>query len=168
MIGAVVIGIGNTFRRDDGVGLAVAEDIARRNLPGIHVVTDVGDPGTILDTWADAPLAVVVDAAMGNGGTPGRIRRWTPGEEEPGMSVLTSHTMGLCEAYALGEMLGRAPGRLVVLGIEIADAGYGLGCTPAVAAAVPSAVEAVLAELAEDLRRTVQGLKTPQYDSTHP
>ena len=31
---ALVIGIGNDFRRDDGVGLAVAAEIAERRLPG--------------------------------------------------------------------------------------------------------------------------------------
>ena len=36
---AVVIGVGNTFRRDDGVGIAVAEDIATRNLSGVRAVT---------------------------------------------------------------------------------------------------------------------------------
>jgi hydrogenase maturation protease len=40
----VVIGIGNDFRRDDGVGLAVAEELAKRNLPGVRVVTAIGEP----------------------------------------------------------------------------------------------------------------------------
>ena len=152
---AVVIGVGNTFRRDDGVGIAVAEDIATRNLSGVRAVTDIGDPGTILDAWANARLAVVVDAAMVNGGEPGRIRRWTPDEAAP-MNVVTSHTMGLPQAYALGEALGQIPDRLVILSIDIADADYGVGLTPSVAAAVPGVVEAVLAELAGDLRRCVR------------
>ena len=29
----VVIGIGNGFRRDDGVGLAVADEVAKRDIP---------------------------------------------------------------------------------------------------------------------------------------
>lgn len=153
MSGTLVIGVGNTFRRDDGVGLAVAEEIAQRNLPGVQVITDVGDPGTILDTWAGARLAVVVDAAMGTGASPGRIRRWTPGEEAA-MNVVTSHTMGLSQAYALGEALGQMPDRLVILSIDVANADHGVGLTPIVAATVPRMVEAVLAELAGDLRRT--------------
>ena len=151
----VVIGIGNGFRRDDGVGLAVAEDIAQRNLPGVRVVTDIGDPATILESWAGARLAVVVDAAMGDGSDPGRIRRWTRGDEADA-GLVSSHAMGLSEAYALGEALGRIPDRLVILGIDIADADYGVGLTPRVAATVPGVVEAVLAELAGDLRRSVR------------
>ena len=142
----IVIGIGNTFRRDDGVGLAVAEEIGRRSLPGVRVVTDVGDPGSILDSWAGARLAVVVDAAMGDSSDPGRIRRWVPGDEADA-GVVSSHAMGLPQAYALGEALGRIPDRLVVFSIDIADACYGLGYTSAVAAAVPRAADAVIAEL---------------------
>jgi hydrogenase maturation protease len=33
---AIVIGIGNDFRRDDAVGLAVADQIAERGLPGVR------------------------------------------------------------------------------------------------------------------------------------
>lgn len=143
---AVVIGIGNSFRRDDGVGLSVAEDVARRNVPGVRVVTDIGDPATILEAWTGARVAVVVDAAMGDGAESGLIRRWTPGDGLD-MGVVSSHAMGLPQAYALGESLGRIPDRLVVFSIDIADAGYGVGHTTAVAAAVPAAAQAVLTEL---------------------
>ena len=133
----------------------MAEDIAQRDISGVRVMTDIGDPATILESWAGARLAVVVDAAMGDGGSPGRIRRWTPGEEDA-MDVVTSHAMGLPQAYALGEALGQIPDRLVILSIDIADADYGVGLTPRVAATVPGVVEAVLAELAGDLRRPVR------------
>ena len=61
--------------------------------------------------------------------------------------MVSSHAIGLPEAYALGEALGRLPDRLVVLGIDVVDVNYGVGLTPAIAAAVPAAVESVLAEL---------------------
>ena len=144
----VVIGVGNDFRRDDGVGLAVAEEVDKRGIPGVRVVTAIAEPSAILDAWSNARLAVVVDAAMGEGLSPGRIRRWTPGQEAT-MGVVSSHAVGLPEAYALGEALGRLPGRLVVLGVGVVDMDYGVGLTPAVAAAVPAAVEAVLVELAQ-------------------
>jgi hydrogenase maturation protease len=144
---AVVVGVGNRFRRDDGVGPAVAEDIARRNRVGVRVVTDIGDSTTLLDVWAGARLAVIVDGASGEGAAPGRIRRWAAGEGEPDLRAVSSHAMALPQAYALGATLGRIPDRLVVISIDIADAGYGIGLSPAVAAAVPHAAELVLDEL---------------------
>jgi hydrogenase maturation protease len=142
----LVIGIGNSYRRDDGVGLAVAEEIVKRGLPGVRVMTAIGEPEAILDAWTGAPLAVVVDAAMRNGPTPGRIRRWTPSDPAE-TAVVSSHALGLAQTYALGQALGQIPERLVVFTVDIADAGHGQGLTPAVAAAVPEVVEAILGEL---------------------
>jgi hydrogenase maturation protease len=143
----LVIGIGNSYRRDDGVGLAVADEIAKRGLPDVRVVTAIGEPGAILDAWTGVELAVVVDAALGGAGTPGRIRRWTPGDVE-GPAVVSSHALGLPQTYALGEALGQIPDRLVVFSVDVADVGQGPGLTPAVEAAVPEVVEAIIAELA--------------------
>lgn len=142
----VVIGVGNRFRRDDGVGPAVAEEISNCDLAGLRVVTDIGDPGTFFDAWAGARVAVIVDGAMGDGADPGRIRRWVAGEA-PDQSVVSSHAMGVPQVYALGACLGQVPDRLVVLSIDIADAGYGIGLSPSVAAAVPRAAELALDEL---------------------
>ena len=143
--GVVVIGVGNVFRRDDGVGHAVAAEIAREHIPGVRVTTDIGDPGSMLDTWAGADLAIVVDAAVGRGGAPGTIRRWTPTDPREPRAV-SSHAFGVAQAYSLGEALGRLPQHLTVFTVDIADVGHGDTLTPAVASAVPRVVEAVRAE----------------------
>ncbi len=142
----VVIGIGNSFRRDDGVGLVVAEEIARLGIPQVRVVIAAGEPTAILDAWTEARLAVVIDAATGEGLSPGTIQRWTPGESTA-VNVVSSHAIGLPEVHALGEALGRLPASLVVLAVNVADVSHGTGLTPAVAAAVPAVVEAVVVEL---------------------
>jgi len=141
----LVIGVGNAFRHDDGVGLAVAEAIARLELPDLQVLTAIGEPGVLLDAWATADLVVVVDAAVVELPEPGRLRRWTPDTvtESP---VTSSHAFGLAQTYGLGRALGRFPRSLVVLSVDIADASDGLGLSDAVAAAVPDVVEAVFAE----------------------
>ncbi len=143
---ALVIGIGNDFRRDDGVGLAVAAEIAERRLPGVRVMTATGEPASILEAWTGVPLAVAVDAAIGEGATPGRIRRWTLGHDgQP--AIVSSHAFGLPQTYELGQAVGQIPGKLVVLTVDIDDIGRGVALTPPVAAAVPAAVEAIIAEL---------------------
>jgi hydrogenase maturation protease len=145
----LVIGIGNDFRRDDGVGLAVAAELAKRRLPGVRVMTAIGEPASILEAWTGVLLAVAVDAAMGKGATPGRIRRWTPGDENQPI-VVSSHALGLPQTYALGQALGQIPQKLTVFTVDIEDISHGVTLTPAVAAAVPAAVEAILTELQRD------------------
>jgi hydrogenase maturation protease len=146
MLSRLVIGIGNRCRRDDGVGLVVAECIARQELSGVCVLPAIGEPGAILDAWAGVLLAVVVDAALGDGAVPGRIRRWTPGEAD-GPGTVSSHGFGLAQTCALAAALGLLPARLVAFTVDITDAGVGVGLTPAVAAAVPDVVTAVVTEL---------------------
>ena len=145
MSGGVLIGIGNSFRRDDGVGLAVGEEIGKTGLAGVRVVTAIGEPAAILDVWDGAQVAVVVDAAFGEGSRPGIVRRWTPGDEATG-NMVSSHAFGLPQTYALGSALGRLPQRLVGFTIDVADVSLGVGLTPAVAAAIPALITAVVAE----------------------
>jgi len=144
----LVIGIGNDFRRDDGVGLAVATEIARRRLAGVRVMTSTGEPASILDAWNGIPLAVAVDAATGEGATPGMIRRWMPGNDDQ-PALVSSHALGLPQTYALGQAVGQIPQKLVVFTVDVEDVGHGVTLTPTVAAAVPAAVDAVLTELAD-------------------
>ena len=142
----LVIDIGNDFRRDDGVGLAAAAEIANRGLFGVHAISTIGEPGSILEGWAGVPLAVAVDSTMGEGSIPDRNRRWTPGDAaEP--NVVSSHAMGLAQTHALGQALGQVPQKLLVFTVDVADVSHGVTLTPAVAAE-PTAVEAILAELA--------------------
>jgi hydrogenase maturation protease len=141
-----IIGIGNDFRRDDGVGLAVADRVAQRTLPGVRVLSGISESTTMLDAWSGAARAVVVDAVTGADATPGRIRRWTVADLES-TAVVSSHALGLAQTCALGKALARMPAELVVFTVDVADTNHGTGLTPAVAAAVPRLVELIVAEL---------------------
>lgn len=142
----VVIGIGNPYRRDDGVGPAVAAAVAALGLRGVRVVTSVAEPTAILDAWAGAALAVVVDAAAG--GTPGRVRVGTL-EDFVEPVLVSSHDVNVRQTYELAAVLGRAPAELMVVTVDVADVGHGEGCSPAVVAALPAAVRAVLSVIGD-------------------
>jgi len=147
----LVIGVGNSYRRDDGVGLVVAEKIAALGIAELDVRTAIGEPGAILDAWAGADLAVVVDAAKADDSAPGRIRRLTA-ESVAASPGTGSHSFGLAATVALGHALDRMPKQLVVFTVDVADVGLGPRLSNLVAAAVPVAVDAVLAEFGLDHR----------------
>jgi hydrogenase maturation protease len=142
----IIIGIGNDFRRDDSVGLAVAQRIAERNLPGVRVLSGISESTAMLDAWSGASRAVVVDAVTGANSDPGRIRRWT-GSDLESSAVVSSHALGLAQTCALGQVLARMPGELVVFTVDVVDTNHGIGLTPAVAAAVPNLVDVIINEL---------------------
>jgi hydrogenase maturation protease len=144
---AVVIGIGNLFRRDDGIGLAVAAQIEERRLPGVRVVMADGEPAGLLEAWEGADLAVVVDAIRWVPASPGSIHRLTASQLETGSTAASSHGLSVPDAIRLGRALDRLPRQVVILAVEGADTGPGTGFSDAVAAAVPHVVAAVMAEL---------------------
>jgi hydrogenase maturation protease len=155
----VVIGVGNEYRRDDGFGLSVAARLAelRRSDPwlsAVDVLACDGEPTRLINLWAGADLAVVVDAARdsvgpaGPAGPAGHRHELALDEldalgESRFASSHSSHGLGLGSTVELGRVLGRLPRRLVVLAVSGSEFGFGTGLTPAVAAAVAPAVKRV-------------------------
>jgi len=144
----VVIGVGNRYRRDDGVGPAVADLCAGRHPPGVRVVTEPADPVDLLDAWTDMRLAVLVDAAVTGAAPPGSVT-FCRATDLAATPVNSSHGVDLAAVVRLGRALDRLPGELVVVCVEAGDTGHGPGLTPAVAAAVPAAADVVLAAITE-------------------
>jgi hydrogenase maturation protease len=144
---AVVIGIGNPYRRDDGIGPEVATQIQGRRLPDVRVVISDGEPSGLLEAWEGADLAVVVDAVQRVPASPGCIHRLAASELETGCTAASSHGLGVPDAIRLGRALERLPRQVVILAVDGADTSPGTGFSGAVAAAVPQAVAAVMAEL---------------------
>lgn len=145
--GIVVIGIGNGYRRDDGVGLVVSAALDARSIPNVVVKDGIADPMSLLDAWTNAALVVIIDAAIAKPLTPGRIRRCESTDLAAQTEGLHSHSIDIGRTHALGQSLGRVPGELVVFTIEVADTDDGIGLSPQVAGAVPEVVDMVMAEI---------------------
>jgi hydrogenase maturation protease len=145
---AVVIGIGNEFRRDDGAGPAVVGRLRGLAPPGVELVITDGEPTRLIEAWTGAALAVVVDAVRAQPPHPGRVHRFVVDRPGPGAArTASSHGFGLDDAIALALALDRMPGRLIVHAIEAADLAQGPGLTPAVAAAVDPVTAAILDDI---------------------
>jgi hydrogenase maturation protease len=166
-VGTVVIaGLGSEHRHDDGVGPIVSEQAAR--VSGARCVGPVVDPLDLLGRWDDADLAVVVDA-IHSGSEPGTIRvmplvppdgragarpaasrRHDPSAQPTGRERATSsHGVDVVGVHRLATAVGRAPARVVVVGIEGEDFSPGIGLSPRVEAAVPRAVHEVVTLVGE-------------------
>jgi hydrogenase maturation protease len=143
---AVVIGLGNRYRGDDGVGVVAAAELNRLALPGVRVVTDIAEPMSLLEAWSGARLAVLIDAAVARPPTPGRVRRCGLSDVAT-RDGLSSHSIDVARTHALGEALGRVPGELVLFAVEIADTGHGTELSPPVARAVPEVVRMAVDEI---------------------
>jgi hydrogenase maturation protease len=145
----VVIGIGNEFRRDDGVGPAVLSRL-REQAPTdtVQVVTSDGEPASLIEAWTGASLAVIVDAVLADPPNPGRLYRLVLDRQAfADVRQFSSHGLGLDAAIGLAQALDRMPDRLIIHAVEAADVSHGVGFTPAVAAAVAPVTAAVVRDL---------------------
>ena len=108
------------------------------------------EPTRLLDLWDGLDTVVVVDA-LRSGAPPGTLHRIdaADGPLPRDLRLASTHAMGIADALELGRALGRAPRRVVVVGIEGASFGMGEEMTPAVEDALDALVSSVLAELGE-------------------
>jgi hydrogenase maturation protease len=145
-----LIGIGNPWRRDDGVGVAVVQAVEATLPPDVEVAAVTGDLTRALSVWADGDPAVVVDGVR-SGAPPGTISRLEADDlvaaGPAGGGLSSSHALGLADALAIGRAVGAVPRRLVVLNVEVAATAHGDQLSPAVAAAVPKVASQVRALL---------------------
>jgi hydrogenase maturation protease len=124
-----IIGIGNEYRSDDGVGLVVVRALAGRALPGMLVIEQGGDGTALLEVWQDAQAVILVDA-MASGGQAGAVRRFVAHAERipTHFSSSSSHAFGVAEAIELARSLEQLPPSVIVYGIvgQRFTAGVGL------------------------------------------
>jgi hydrogenase maturation protease len=138
------------MRGDDGVGVRVAERLARRVLPpGVEVV-DGGTRGldlvNLMEGWTQV---IFVDAAH-MGQEPGQFVRFTLDEVRllGDDQSISPHSAGLREALLLAEGLGVLPDEVIIYGVQPAHLEWEEALSPAVEAALPGLMEAVLDDVA--------------------
>jgi hydrogenase maturation protease len=115
----VVIGAGNPCRGDDAVGGEFSRRLKRRSPADVTIVEMDGDPTGLMEAWADADVAFVVDAVYSDAAA-GRIFRFEAhdGPIPAEAFRLSTHAFGVAEVIELARNLDRLPPRLVVYGIR--------------------------------------------------
>jgi hydrogenase maturation protease len=144
----VVVAVGNAYRGDDAVALAVVERLRDRVPADVEVVACEQEPTRLLDAWQDAATAIVVDAVT-SGAEPGTLHRYDASDRPLPSRVFRSstHAFSVGETIELARALGKLPPRVVVYGIEGERFESGEELSARVAAAVEPAVEAVAADI---------------------
>jgi hydrogenase maturation protease len=115
---------------------------------GAAVLDCADEPTRLLELWDGLDTLVVVDA-VSTGAAVGTIHHVDVGDGSlpRELRLASTHALGVGEALDLGRALGRAPRRVVVLGVEGAAFGMGDRMTPSVEGALDGLVSAALEEL---------------------
>jgi hydrogenase maturation protease len=146
----LVLGLGNPLLGDDSVGLRVAEAVSRQvaGRPAVEVDVEYNGGLRLMERLAGYERAILVDAICTGHHPPGSVLRLGPEELDTCHSA-SAHDVSLGTALRLAAAMGLPmPGDLRILAVEAERIlEFDACCTPAVAAAVPRAAAAVLAEL---------------------
>lgn len=116
-----VIGIGNEFRGDDGVGpLLVRQLRQRKDFEKIEFLECSGDTTVLFEKWNPRDEVILVDVIC-SGGQAGSIYKFDalsaplPSDLFPSVST---HVLDVSRSIELARSLGRLPKKLLVFGIE--------------------------------------------------
>lgn len=147
----LVLGIGNTLLKDEGVGIQVIRALLQSAPPTESV--DYLDGGTLSFTLAgpiaEAAQLIVVDAAQMQA-PPGTVRMLVGEEMDAfvsGNRKASVHEVGLTDLMAIAKLTGRWPRRRALLAIQPKEMDWGESLSPEVAAAVPEACRLVREQL---------------------
>lgn len=148
----LVMGIGNILCSDDGFADAVLQALALESLPEGVELFDAGTSAIdLLAVLEGRDRLIVLDAVRGDC-EPGTLYRFTPDQVENGALPMNSlHQIGLLETLKLGELINCKPPQTVVIGVQPASTGLGIGLCDEVRLAVPKAVRLTLKEIDPDL-----------------
>lgn len=165
----IVLGLGNPVRRDDGVGLAVAEAVRESltdaPLPGVEVAISTRAGFEIIDLLHGCVHAVIVDCLDVPHPKPGRVRRLDLNAVAGAPRLVDAHGLSLPLAFRLAERLGiPMPTQVEILGVEAADClTLGETLTPAVQAAVIPLARNILVRLALACKRQAVARKAASH-----
>lgn len=141
----LVIGYGNTLRRDDGLGPKVAEAVAALSLPGVRTLICHQLTPELTEPISQARTVVFVDAAKAAKGDP-ELREIQPTDA----SQILAHATDPRSLLALAKQIfGRSPPAWLI-SIPVEDLGFGDGFSPRAEAGFQAALGHIR-ELAERL-----------------
>jgi hydrogenase maturation protease len=137
---ALILGIGNPLRRDDGLGWAVAEELAHDSPPGCAIHTIYQLTPELVEQMASARLVVMIDAS--HEGKPGELHIRALLDTAQPSAVGTHYTTPEELAALVIAVYGRCP-PVVVVTMTGADFGLGEHCSALVAERLPQVCAAV-------------------------
>lgn len=146
MVETIIIGIGNPFRSDDGVGWTVVELLERKMDPSVVMLSKQrGDIAELLEAFAEYRNVFLIDACKGIEDGWQRIDFFEKPVEIESHQTST-HGLNISQAIELAKNLDQLPQRLVIYAIAGECYQMGNALSPSVAKAAVEVVEAITKE----------------------
>ncbi len=142
-----VIGVGNLLLRDEGIGIHVIQEMRKMGVKNIDLLDCATAGLDLLHIIGKYEKIVIVDAVKG-GNKPGTIYKlgirdinFEKGE------ALSLHEVNLTKTLEIGEKLGLLPEKIVLIGVEPKDLGFGMELSEEVKKSLPFVIDTTLKEI---------------------
>lgn len=148
----VILGVGNLLLSDEGVGVHVANELMKMDLPPEVSVVEGGTDGfRLLNVITEADRLIVIDAVKG-GAAPGSIYRFDIDDVRncPSSLKTSVHQIGILEVIDLSGLIGKTP-RTTVIGVEPKSLKMGMELSPEIKAKIPRIIELIQEELKQSI-----------------
>jgi hydrogenase maturation protease len=151
----LVLGLGNLLLTDDGVGLELLRRLREGRQDDRRVeFVDGGTQGLALLGHLEERQALLILDASALGAEPGTVHHLPDARGRCAAPGTTAHESNAADLLATADLLGQAPPRAVLVGVEPAVMRTGIGLSEPVRQALPQALETagqVLATLLESI-----------------
>lgn len=149
----LVIGVGNEYRSDDGLGICVLRTLRRRVNNDTRMIELSGEGSSLMSAWGDAEHVLIIDAVV-SGGPAGMLHRLDAKRERIPKHLFhsSSHTFGVGDAIELARELDELPQSLILYGLEGESFEAGVGLSESVVRMVPDLIHLVERDIERLLR----------------
>jgi len=143
----LILGLGNTLLRDDGVGVRVAEKLQAEDLKA-EVRNGATLGLSLFEILTKCEKALVVDA-VDMGKAPGTMACFSAQEilALPESKNFSLHEIGLLEVLKIGQTLNEEFRNVTIIGIQPQDLRQGESLSPEVEKVIPQVIEMIKKEV---------------------
>lgn len=161
----LILGMGNSLLRDDGVGIVVKRYLEGINLTGLpnlsglsmHFEETSWGGFRIIDLLRDYDYAIIIDAIRTLEKPAGYVHHLKPTDLLPTLRLTSYHDLNFITALNLADTMGiPIPSEIDIFAVEVEDnCTISEGLTPNVAKAVERCAERVMEKLKKRRRRSL-------------
>ena len=132
-----VLGLGNLMRSDDAVGMMAVRSLSESgDFPAVDFV-DGGTLGLDLMYALKGVTHLLALDAVDVGAVPGAMARFEDRELDRIPAAKSAHLLGFSDLIGVLTLLGDAPGKIVLLGVQPQSTGWGTSLSDEVQQALP-------------------------------
>jgi len=139
----MILGVGNSLRHDDGIGVAAIKLLQQENLSNVDLIDGGVDGLGLIDVIKKYPRALIIDA-VDMKLVPGAVKLFSAHDAKIKIKndALSTHGFGLAQTLGLLEKLG-CKTEIKIIGIQPQDVSFGEGLTEVVAASIQEVIKLV-------------------------